>query len=137
MTIKINGNRLVTALYAKPMALYQYNPPMSCHPPGALTGLVFGQILQIFQLCLRDENINSELSAFHHSLLDHGYKASNSYPFLSKGSTMPTITFPSPKLNERKQRKLGRAVQTREYFPISLFTHKTHPQVSSNVSGET
>jgi hypothetical protein len=45
MTIKISGNRLVTALYAKPMALYQYIPPMSCHPPGALTGLVFGQIL--------------------------------------------------------------------------------------------
>jgi hypothetical protein len=50
MTIKISGTRLVTALYAKPMALHQYIPPTSCHPPGALTSLVFGQILQIFQL---------------------------------------------------------------------------------------
>ena len=37
MTIKISGSQLVTALYAKPMALYQYIPPTSCHPPGALT----------------------------------------------------------------------------------------------------
>ncbi len=50
---------------------------------------------------------------------------------------MPTITFPSPKLNKKKQRKLRWAVQTGEYFSISLFTHKTHPQVSSNVSGKT
>ncbi len=50
MTIKISGTRLVTALYAKPMALHQYIPPTSCRPPGALTGLVFGQILRIFQL---------------------------------------------------------------------------------------
>jgi hypothetical protein len=85
MTIKISGNRLVTALYAKPMALYQYIPLTSCHPPGALTGLVFGQILQIFQLCSRDEDINSELTAFHHRLLDSGYKATNIIPILIKG----------------------------------------------------
>ena len=42
MTIKISGSRLVTALYAKPMVLYKYIPPTSCHPPGALTALVFG-----------------------------------------------------------------------------------------------
>jgi hypothetical protein len=85
MTIEISGTRLVTALYAKPMALHQYIPPTSCHPPGALTGLVFGQILQIFQLCSRDEDINSELATFHHHLLDHGYKATNIIPLLIKG----------------------------------------------------
>jgi hypothetical protein len=54
MTIEISGNRLVTSLYSKPMALYHYIPPMSCHPPSALTGLFFGHALQIFQLCSRD-----------------------------------------------------------------------------------
>jgi hypothetical protein len=51
MTIKISGSQLVTSLYAKPIALYQYILTTSCHPPGTLTGLVFGQVLQIFQLC--------------------------------------------------------------------------------------
>ncbi len=50
MTTKISRSRLVTAQYAKVMVLYQYIPPTSCLPPGALTGLVFGQVLQIFQL---------------------------------------------------------------------------------------
>ncbi len=40
MTIEISGNQLVTSLYAKPIALYQYIPPTSCHPPGALTSLI-------------------------------------------------------------------------------------------------
>ncbi len=33
VTIEISGSRLVTALYAKPMAMYQYILPTSCHPP--------------------------------------------------------------------------------------------------------
>jgi hypothetical protein len=45
MTIDISGSQLITALYVKPMALYHYIPPTSCHPPGALIGLVFGQVL--------------------------------------------------------------------------------------------
>ena len=67
------------------MALHQYIPPTSCHPPGALTGLVFGQILQIFQLCLRDEDINSELATFHHRLLDRGAQYIRYFKF-GKGS---------------------------------------------------
>jgi hypothetical protein len=74
-----------STIYANPMALYQYIPPMSCHPPGTLTGLVFGQVLRIFQLCLSDEDITLELAAFHHRLLDHGYKATNIIPLLIKG----------------------------------------------------
>ena len=50
---------------------------------------------------------------------------------------MPTITFLSLKFNERKQRRLKRAVRKREYSSIFLSTHKTRPQVLFKVSGET
>jgi hypothetical protein len=33
MTIQIEGGKIITTIYAKPMALYQYIPPNSCHPP--------------------------------------------------------------------------------------------------------
>ncbi len=75
----------ITTLYAKAMAPCQYIPPTSCHPPGALTGLVFGQVLRILQLCSRDQDINSELAAFYHRLLDRGYKAASIIPLLIKG----------------------------------------------------
>jgi len=65
MTIQIEDGLIVTSLYAKPMALYQYIPPNSCHPPGVLTGLVYGQILQIYQLCSKMEDVDQELCLFH------------------------------------------------------------------------
>jgi len=33
MTIQIEGGQIVTAIYAKPMALYQYIPPNFVTPP--------------------------------------------------------------------------------------------------------
>ncbi len=102
MTIKISGSQLVTALYAKPMALYKYILPSSCHPPGALTSLVFGQVLRILQLSSRDDDINLDWPPSTTAYWTKDTRLPTSYPFLSKASTMPTITFPSPKLNKRK-----------------------------------
>ncbi len=58
MTIQVKGEKIVTTIYAKPLALYQYIPPNSCHPPGVLTGLIFGQILRIYQLCSHSKDID-------------------------------------------------------------------------------
>jgi hypothetical protein len=49
--LKIVGMKIVTSLYTKPMALHLYLPPHSCHAPGVLSGLTFGNILRIHQLC--------------------------------------------------------------------------------------
>jgi len=85
MTIQIKGSKIITTIYAKPLALYQYIPPNSCHPPGVLTGLIFGQILRIYQLCSRSKVIDKELSLFHMHLLQCGYTTNKLMPFFEKG----------------------------------------------------
>ena len=85
MTIQIEGERITTTIYAKPLALYQYIPPNSCHPPGVLTGLVFGQILRIYQLCSHSKDIDKELSLFHTRLLTRGYISKKLLPIFEKG----------------------------------------------------
>ena len=57
MTIAIRGDWIVTLLYEKAMNLYLYIPPHSAHPPGVLTGLVSGNILQIHLLCSEQDDI--------------------------------------------------------------------------------
>jgi hypothetical protein len=104
-TIKIEGKWLVTTIYAKPMALYQYIPPSSCHPPGVLTGLVFGQILRIYQLCSLSNDIDKELSLFYPRLLIRGYTPDKLLPFLEKGiNNAITYLSLSPKQWETKKK---------------------------------
>jgi hypothetical protein len=57
------------------MALYLYIPPNSSHAPGTLTGLVYGQVLRIYQLCSLKTDIDEELTAFYRRLLARGYHA--------------------------------------------------------------
>ena len=128
MTIKIEGERLVTTIYAKSMALYQYIPPSSCHPPGVLTGLVFGQILRIYQLCSLSNNIDKELSLFYRHLLIRGYKPDNLLPLLEKGiNNAITYISLSPEQREAKKKaKIGRPDQR-------IFLHLPyHPQNPSS-----
>ncbi len=85
MTIQVKGEEIVTTIYAKPLALYQYIPPNSCHPPVVLTGLIFGQILRIYQLCSHSKDINRELSLFYTRLLNRGYTPYKLLPLFKKG----------------------------------------------------
>ncbi len=74
LRLKIEGRKIVTTLYAKPMALHLYLPPHSCHAPGVLPGLVFGNILRIHQLCSDARDVMKEIKLFLHRLLDQGYQ---------------------------------------------------------------
>ena len=84
LTIKIANRRFVTSLYVKPMALYLYIPPNSSHAPGTLTGLVYGQVLRIYQLCSLSTDIDKELAAFYRRLLARGYHARQILPLFKK-----------------------------------------------------
>jgi hypothetical protein len=62
------------------MALHLYIPPHSCHAMGVLSGIVFGNVLHIHQLCSRATNIVRELKLFFHRLLDQRYQSSQLTP---------------------------------------------------------
>ena len=84
MTIFIENRKILTTIYEKPMALHQYIPPHSCHPPGVLTGLVMGQVLRFYQLCSKTEDIETKLLEFFGHLLDSGYKEPSLVPVFNR-----------------------------------------------------
>jgi hypothetical protein len=84
LNIKIEDGRIVTSLYAKPMALYLYIPPNLSHAPGILTGLVYGQVLRVYQLCLQSKDINTKLAAFYRQLRARGYHPRQLLPLFEK-----------------------------------------------------
>ena len=129
MTIKIKGDRLITTIYAKPMALYQYIPPSSCHPPGVLTGLIFGQILRIYQLCSLSEDIDKELSLFYRRLLNRGYKQEILIPLLEKGINN-AITYLSLSPEQRESKKKAKTGRLDQRIFLHLPYHPQNP--SSN-----
>ena len=74
MTIEIEDGKIMTRLYAKPLALYLYIPPHSAHAPGVHTGLVFGNVLRIFQLNSRESDIINDLRLFYNCLVERGHQ---------------------------------------------------------------
>lgn len=84
LTIKLTNGNLTTSLYAKPKALHLYIPPMSCHTPGITTGLIFGHVLRVHQLCSHQADIDNELLLFHQRLIARGHNSSTTLPLLLK-----------------------------------------------------
>ena len=130
MTIQIEDGLIVTSLYAKPMALYQYIPPNSCHAPGVLTGLVYGQILRIYQLCSKMDDADQELRLFHRRLVDRGYQPEVLFPIFVKGVDNATnyLSLTLVQREARKKTKVGN-LDERVFFHIEY-----HPQ---NISSKT
>jgi hypothetical protein len=128
MTIQVKGEKIDNTIYAKPLALYQYIPPNSCYPPGVLTGLIFGQILWIYQLCSQSKDINKELSLFHTRLQNCGYASKKLLPLFEKGINN-AIFYLSQTQEQRdatKKAKIGKLDQ-------GIFLHiPYHPQNPSS-----
>jgi hypothetical protein len=47
-------------MHAKLFALYLYIYPQSCHAPGVLNGFVYGMILRIYQLYLKEKDMDRD-----------------------------------------------------------------------------
>ena len=126
MTIQIEGGKIVTTIYAKPMALYQYIPPNSCHPPGVLTGLIYGQILRIYQLCSRSKDIDKELSLLHTRLLNRGYATNKLIPFFEKGINN-AISYLSQTQEQRDAIKKAKVGKSDERIFLHIPYHPQNP----------
>ena len=130
MNIRINEGRIETSLYTKPLALHLYIPPHSCHPSGSSSGLIFGNILRIYQLSSRQADVQSELCNFYSRLLDRGYKEELILPLFSKGikNAQNYLSY-SPEYREKlKQEKL--ASSSRKIF-LHLPYHPQDPSSST------
>jgi hypothetical protein len=84
LTIEIKDHRLTTTLYQKAMNLYLYIPPHSAHPPGVLTGLIYGSIFRIQRLCSEETDRNRLKKEFYQRLLVRGYKPDDIKPLFTK-----------------------------------------------------
>jgi hypothetical protein len=108
------------------LALYQYIPPNSCHPPGVLTGLIFGQVLWIFQLCSLSEDINKELSLFYKHLLNRGYLTPKLIPLFEKGITN-AISYLSLSPQQQELRAKIKAGKPDERISFHIPYHPQNP----------
>jgi hypothetical protein len=84
MPIRIEGERLVTTIYAIPMVPYQYILPNSCHPPCILTSLVFAQPSDLPTLLPKPRHQQGTLIILQH-LQNCGYTSKKLLPLFNKG----------------------------------------------------
>ena len=87
MTITICKDRIITSLYEKAMNLYLYASLHSAHPPGVLTGLVYGNILRIHSPCSEQDDIDLRMKEFYARMLVRRYQYDFLIPAFTKGIT--------------------------------------------------
>ena len=87
MVVKIDtvDGRIKTSLYEKPMALHLYIPPHSSHPPGVLTGHIYGNLLRIFRLNSCEDDIVRDTLNFYERFLLRGHTNEVLKPLFLKG----------------------------------------------------
>jgi hypothetical protein len=124
MTISISNGRIETTLFEKKQNLYLYIPPSSAHPPGMISGLIFGSVLRIERLCSKKEDVNAKLVQLYHRLLRRGYTPSRLIPLFVKARANAKLYLARSERGHaivRAERK--HAARRRVYFHI-----KYHPQ---------
>jgi hypothetical protein len=83
LSILPNGT-ILTTLYQKPSNFHLYIPPHSAHPPGLLSGMIFGTCHRIYTLCSHDADRQLRLREYLGHLQARGYKPSNILPIFQK-----------------------------------------------------
>ena len=98
LTISITPtNRVSTTLFEKASNLHLYIPSHSAHPPGLISGIVFGNLFRIHTLCSDEEDRRAKTRMFFHRLLARGYQADTIKPlFQAAIKRAQSYTGPQP-----------------------------------------
>jgi hypothetical protein len=126
LQLKIADRRITTSLYAKPMALHLYLPPHSCHAPGVFSGLVFGNVLCIHQLCSDAQDVVKELKLLLHCLLDQGYQLIQLTPLFQKAMDNTKAYLRCTSLDHLQTRSKKEAANRQRVF-LHLPYHPANP----------
>jgi hypothetical protein len=89
MSISIRDNtKFKIDLYKKPLNLYLYISSLLAHPPGMITGLVFGMILGLWlwKLWSRVSDIKRRIKIFYRCLIRRGYSKDTLILLLTKAT---------------------------------------------------
>ena len=73
LTITLSQGRAFMSLYEKPNNLHLYIPPNSSHPPGLLTGMVYGMVHRITTLCSSPSDRERRIKDCFRHLRARGY----------------------------------------------------------------
>ena len=114
LTINMINNSLSTTLYEKAINPYLYIPPHSAHPPGVLTGLIYGNVHRIYTLCSDAVEQKRLLSQFYQRLIVRGYKQSTITPFFIKAAIRFGSNTSSPNISN---------IKTSASFADTIFLH--------------
>jgi hypothetical protein len=115
LTLSISDNGTIfTTLYQKPSNFHLYIPPHSAHPPGLLSGMIYGTVHRIHTLCSSQADRQQRLREYISHLQARGYKRVNILPIFQKALTHVATIRP--------------AHQTPEFDRSTIFFHlQYHP----------
>lgn len=126
MRISIKNGKYETSLFAKPLALHLYLPPHSAHPPGCTVGLVMGNVLRIYQLCSREQDVERELRVFYQRLRDRGHQDSSLLPLFKK-AVANAIDYINTPDEVRQRKRLEEEAEAKRRVFLHLRYHPAQP----------
>ena len=126
LTISINNGQISTKVFEKPMALHQYIPPSSAHPPGMTRGLVIGQTLRFHQLCSLKSDAHLQMRKLYKRLQASRHSRETLLPLFAKGLSNVRNFLAVPR-NERLQSTNTRTPRHNTVF-LKLPYHPNDPK---------
>lgn len=126
LTISIKAGRFMFTLFEKPLNLYLYIPPNSSHPPGCITGLIFGNVFRIYQLCSEEKDIHNRLRVFFRRLRACNYTPEALLPLFIK-AVDNAKNYLQRSDAEHEARKLAKEEDSKQQVFLHLPYHPRDP----------